>query len=234
MIGITIFSSRSSEADLAMSSTMLTHRLLSHPHSLFSRPQCIRYTLRRQYPSHIRQSSFLTSTTLLPSLTRHRPKIVRKSTPLPISPFPTPRFRRKRRFIWYTLAFFISGTVTYTALQPDNFVKHMFLGVVRCSRVTVALVHCVYDYRMTMQRKFDDEEDQAKDMSECHLRSARRALRVFEENGGIYIKLGQHLAALSYLIPIVSHNFILQADYRNGFRRCQYYKMPVHQLPWQR
>lgn len=68
----------------------------------------------------------------------------------------------------------------------------------------MALVHCVYDYRMVMRRKYGSEEDEAKEMSDCHLRCARRALKVFEKNGGIYIKLGQHLAALSYLIPIVS------------------------------
>jgi aarF domain-containing kinase len=56
---------------------------------------------------------------------------------------------------------------------------------------------------MTMRRKFAEEEDASMDMSECHLRCAKRALKVFEKNGGIYIKLGQHLAALSYLIPIV-------------------------------
>ena len=47
------------------------------------------------------------------------------------------------------------------------------------------------------------EEEAAKAMSDCHFRCARRALNAFEKNGGIYIKIGQHLAALSYLIPIV-------------------------------
>ena len=231
MIDITIFPFQTSP--LAISSTMLIHRVFSHRPPPFLRPQCTRHILRPQYPCHIRHSSFLPSTVLPPSLIRRRQKTVRKSKPLPISPSPTPRFRRKRRLVWYTLAFVIAGAVTYTALQPDNFVNHVFHGVVRCSRVTVALVHCVYDYRMTMRRKFEDEEDQVKDMSECHLRCARRALRVFEKNGGIYIKLGQHLAALSYLIPIVSPNSVLATDFRNGFLRCQYYKMPVHPLQWQ-
>lgn len=69
--------------------------------------------------------------------------------------------------------------------------------------MTVALVHCVYDYRMVMRRKYNNEEDRTREMSECHTRCAKRTLKVFEKNGGIYIKLGQHLAALSYLIPIV-------------------------------
>jgi aarF domain-containing kinase len=63
---------------------------------------------------------------------------------------------------------------------------------------------------MVMRRKYGDEEDAAKEMSDCHLRCATRALKVFEKNGGIYIKLGQHLAALSYLIPIVSSLLICE------------------------
>jgi aarF domain-containing kinase len=74
-------------------------------------------------------------------------------------------------------------------------------GIIRCSRVTVALIQSVYDYRMVMRHAKDD--DYTERMSACHLRSAQRALFVFEKNGGIYIKLGQHLAALSYLIPLV-------------------------------
>lgn len=193
-----------------MSPAILTRPLLSHPQPFFFRTQCIHHRLHPRCTSYVRQSSFLSSSILPPSIIRRRAKTVRKSKPLPISPSPTPRFRRKRILIWYPLAFFVSGAVTYTVLQPDNFVNHVFHGVVRCSRVTVALVRCVYDYRMAMQRKFDDEDDQARDMSECHLRCARRALGVFEKNGGIYIKLGQHLAALSYLIPIVtSKSFFL-------------------------
>ena len=67
----------------------------------------------------------------------------------------------------------------------------------------MALAHCVYDYRMAIRRRSQRENDDDEDMSQCHSRCAQRALRVFEKNGGIYIKVGQHLAALSYLIPIV-------------------------------
>jgi len=88
-------------------------------------------------------------------------------------------------------------------LQPDNVVNHVFQGFVRCGRVSLALVTCVVDYRLVMRRKYEDDEEKGRVMGETHTRCANRALRVFEKNGGIYIKLGQHLAALSYLIPIV-------------------------------
>ena len=138
-----------------------------------------------------------------PSLHKPRDRKARKTKPLPVSPSRISYSRRQSRLILYTLAFLLSGALTYTALQPDNHVNHVFHGIVRCSRIGIALVQCVYDYRMTMRRKYTDEEEKRIDLSECHTRCAMRTLKVFEKNGGIYIKLGQHLAALSYLIPIV-------------------------------
>jgi hypothetical protein len=190
---------------------MLPARHLLHHHTrpIFLRSQCTRHLLQRlplsQSPS-IRLESSLTSRILPPSIqptTSPREKKVHKVKPLPLSPSPSPRSRRRYRAIWYLLAFIASGGITYTALQPDNVVNHVFHGLVRNTRVTIALIHCVYDYRMVMRRKHSDEELRAKEMSDCHTRCARRTLRVLEKNGGIYIKLGQHLAALSYLIPIV-------------------------------
>ena len=35
----------------------------------------------------------------------------------------------------------------------------------------------------------------------CHKRCADRTLKVLEKNGGIFIKLGQHLSAMNYLLP---------------------------------
>lgn len=193
---------------------MLPRRLvLFHPLYPISRLQCIRHTPRLLYsllsPHQCirQQSSSLTSRVFLPPALRRREKRVRKTKPLPLNPSLAPRFRRRRRVIWYTLAFIASGCITYTALQPDNPVNYTFHGVIRCSRVIIALAHCVYDYRMTMRRKHDNEEEAAQAMNDCHLRCAQRSLRVFMKNGGIYIKIGQHLAALSYLIPIVCSLF---------------------------
>jgi aarF domain-containing kinase len=173
------------------------------------RPPCLRHPLLPPPPIKPllnRQTSSLASRILPPALSFRRSnpqRKVRRTRPLPLSPTKSVYYRRYRRLLYYTIAFLVSGGVTYTALQPDNIVNHVIHGVIRCSRVTWALAHSVYDYRMTMRRKYENEEEGRKAMSECHLRSASRALHVFEKNGGIYVKLGQHLAALSYLIPIV-------------------------------
>lgn len=39
-------------------------------------------------------------------------------------------------------------------------------------------------------------------LKKCHKRCAERALRAMEENGSIFIKLGQHLSSLNYLLPL--------------------------------
>jgi len=179
-------------------STMLPPRIP------FRRPQCLRPC--PSPPLRSKSSTSLTSRLLPRSLSRPRPheRMVRKTPPLPLSP--SPRSRPLRRFLLYTLVFTASGLITYTTLNPDNLLAHAAHGVIRCSRVTVVLANCVWDYRRTMgrQARLENGEEGEEEMSRCHLRCAERALRVFERNGGIYIKLGQHLAALSYLIPIVS------------------------------
>ena len=65
----------------------------------------------------------------------------------------------------------------------------------------------VWDYK----RMFKAEEqlsDSAEDMQirrkrrkECHTRSAKRLLEALKKNSGIYVKLGQHLAAVQVLPP---------------------------------
>ncbi|KAM3072282.1 hypothetical protein ACMFMG_009093 [Clarireedia jacksonii] len=39
-------------------------------------------------------------------------------------------------------------------------------------------------------------------LGDCHQRCANRTLKVLEKNGSIFIKLGQHLSAMNYLLPL--------------------------------
>ncbi|KAL2915704.1 hypothetical protein HK105_204649 [Polyrhizophydium stewartii] len=61
------------------------------------------------------------------------------------------------------------------------------------------------DYSWTLrdanQPKHIGEEAYMQLRSQAHARSAQRLLELFQANGGIYIKLGQHIAALVYLLP---------------------------------
>ena len=59
----------------------------------------------------------------------------------------------------------------------------------------------IYSYRVTLKEKHDSENEQALSLKACHKRCADRTLRVLEKNGSIFIKLGQHLSSMNYLLP---------------------------------
>lgn len=54
-----------------------------------------------------------------------------------------------------------------------------------------------------MNQRDETAGDHEKDtlLKSCHKRCAERTLKVLEKNGGIFIKLGQHLSAMNYLLP---------------------------------
>ncbi len=72
---------------------------------------------------------------------------------------------------------------------------------------------CGASYRTTLNQrdKTDDHDEQMRLLKTCHQRCADRTLKVLEANGGIFIKLGQHLVCLSsepcsWLVD-VAHSF---------------------------
>ena len=59
-------------------------------------------------------------------------------------------------------------------------------------------------YRVTLKQNelSETEEEKAASLSACHKRCAERTLVVLEKNGSIFIKLGQHLSSMGYLLPL--------------------------------
>ncbi|KAH8155834.1 uncharacterized protein LAJ45_00846 [Morchella importuna] len=80
-------------------------------------------------------------------------------------------------------------------------VGHTVAAVERAGRVASALALCINDYRVTL-RILDSDPDNETVLSKCHKRCAERTYKVLEKNGSIFIKLGQHLAAMGYLLPV--------------------------------
>ncbi|KAF2127049.1 ABC1 kinase family protein [Dothidotthia symphoricarpi CBS 119687] len=56
-----------------------------------------------------------------------------------------------------------------------------------------------HSYRDTL--KHDAAADYPEQLKACHLRCAKRTLHTLETNGSIFIKLGQHLSSMNYLLP---------------------------------
>jgi len=73
------------------------------------------------------------------------------------------------------------------------------MAVERSGRVGVILVMNVNEYRKVLKRK--DDADYNDQLSACHKRCAERTMEAMRKNGSIFIKLGQHLSSLNYLLP---------------------------------
>ncbi|KAI9339005.1 ABC1 family-domain-containing protein [Obelidium mucronatum] len=100
---------------------------------------------------------------------------------------------------------FVLGSVYHEELEWG------LTAATRAGRILNASVLIGADYKWSLRRsvvnqlKQQDDLDNGERVDELwslvHRRSAQRMLKVFEENGGVYIKLGQHLNALVYLLP---------------------------------
>ncbi|CAF9904764.1 MAG: hypothetical protein HETSPECPRED_004780 [Heterodermia speciosa] len=96
-----------------------------------------------------------------------------------------------------------TGTVGAGALVAvSDEVKHVYAASERTVRVATTLVTCMNDYRVTLKHKPEKVEEWPSLLKACHQRCADRTLRAIEKNGSIFIKLGQHLSSMGYLLPL--------------------------------
>lgn len=110
----------------------------------------------------------------------------------------TRRLKRLRNL----LLFLVLLTLCYHTVPP---VRHTAIAGVRCARLMRAVILDVWDYKQTFKREealSDSMEDRLvkrQARKDCHLRSATRMLEALKTNSGIYVKLGQHVAAVQML-----------------------------------
>jgi len=90
----------------------------------------------------------------------------------------------------------------YTAVRADMDPNN--IGVVRFARAGVAVGSIAMDYRSTLYGEVASSLPPAAleaSKASCHQRAADTLLRLCETNGGVFIKVGQHIGALDYLLP---------------------------------
>ncbi|KAA8649164.1 hypothetical protein EYZ11_012825 [Aspergillus tanneri] len=80
--------------------------------------------------------------------------------------------------------------------------QHLYRAAQRTGRVVSTLAVCINDYRITLKQESSSTEERSESIRACHKRCAERTLRVLEKNGSIFIKLGQHLSSMGYLLPL--------------------------------
>ena len=75
-------------------------------------------------------------------------------------------------------------------------------GVVRFGRTALTVAAIAADYKISLRGVLTlTEEEVGKKYSEVHKRSANRLLDLCCANGGVFIKVGQHIGALDYVVP---------------------------------
>ena len=130
------------------------------------------------------------------------------------------RSKSLKRVLFLATASGMLGAGTALAFPDD--IKHTYIGVQRTGRVIRTLALCMnewvlesrkshrvhqslniltYSYRKTLNHEADSEAQYSSLLKACHKRCAERTLRALEQNGSIFIKLGQHLSSMNYLLP---------------------------------
>lgn len=94
-----------------------------------------------------------------------------------------------------------AGAVAATAVAFSEDAKHGVTAIQRTSRVVSTLAVCINDYRVTLNHEHENKDDSDAFLRACHKRCAERTLATLEKNGSIFIKLGQHLSSMNYLLP---------------------------------
>ncbi|KAJ5811059.1 hypothetical protein N7447_010575 [Penicillium robsamsonii] len=98
--------------------------------------------------------------------------------------------------------FLIGSILGLGAVTFSDQAQHAFQAAKRSGRVVGALAVCINDYRVTLKQDASSPEEHDALLRACHKRCAERTLHVLEKNGSIFIKLGQHLSSMGYLLPI--------------------------------
>lgn len=98
---------------------------------------------------------------------------------------------------------FLGGTVYYnTSDTGHELLRHVFLTSKRIGVITVATTRCFYQYKKVLKSQYDSEEERNDALSKCHKKCALVTLNALQTNGGVFIKLGQHIGAMTYLLPV--------------------------------
>ncbi|KAM9091031.1 aarF domain-containing protein kinase 1 isoform 2-T6 [Megaptera novaeangliae] len=98
---------------------------------------------------------------------------------------------------WTSMALAASGFYLYS----NKYLDLNDFGAVRVGRAVATTAVISYDYLTSLRSVPYGSEEYLQLRSKVHLRSARRLCELCCANRGTFIKVGQHLGALDYLLP---------------------------------
>ncbi|KAK7387453.1 hypothetical protein VNO78_28271 [Psophocarpus tetragonolobus] len=95
----------------------------------------------------------------------------------------------------------ITAALIATSDDPETALKLCATVPNRLFRDAVTAANIAFDYEYSLWGLPEGSSERERIKHEVHLRSAQKLQELCFKNGGVYIKLGQHLGQLEYLVP---------------------------------
>ncbi|XP_055961623.1 uncharacterized protein LOC126676649 isoform X2 [Mercurialis annua] len=94
------------------------------------------------------------------------------------------------------LTFYTANRLNFIPFSSHDDIRAPFHAVARSSRAISAIALTVADYKYSLRSLPENSDKYGHTLSEIHLRSAKRMLKLCEANKGFYVKAGQFVAAM--------------------------------------
>ncbi|KAL0085269.1 ABC1 family-domain-containing protein [Phycomyces blakesleeanus] len=94
-----------------------------------------------------------------------------------------------------------TGTIGTILYQTNDQFRQAIQALERCGTAGLVGARVALDYRQTLAGSYGSPEEREAAKSACHQRSADHVLWGLQKLGGVYVKLGQHVSAMVYILP---------------------------------
>jgi aarF domain-containing kinase len=118
------------------------------------------------------------------------------------SPVPAKKRLSNKELILLGSTVVCCGGLGFKWYESDTQARHVAFAIQRMSIATKIGVSVAIDYKRTQLKTYSTEQEQLEAKHLCHLRCAERVLTGLQKLGGIYVKLGQHVSAMTYILPM--------------------------------
>ncbi|XP_028803763.1 putative ABC1 protein At2g40090 isoform X2 [Neltuma alba] len=123
-----------------------------------------------------------------------------------------------------------------TSDDPETTLKLCTTVPHRLIRDAITAANIAFDYEYSLWGLPEGSNERSTVTHEVHLRSARKLQELCFKNGGIYIKLGQHLGQLEYLIPqeyvqTMRESMLNKCPVSSYDQVCQVFKKELGETP---
>ncbi|KAJ0044389.1 hypothetical protein Pint_06489 [Pistacia integerrima] len=123
-----------------------------------------------------------------------------------------------------------------TSDDPATALKLCTAVPLRLVRDSVTAASIAFDYEYSLFGLPEGSSERAQVKHEVHLRSARKLQELCFRNGGIYIKLGQHIGQLEYLVPqeyvqIMRESMLNKCPVSSYDQVCEVFKKELGETP---